>query len=529
VILPSLLLLACDERERQRPRPAHPEPDESGLHVNLPELEGRGLVDHDGDGWFEPQDCDDHDPGRNPDALELCDGIDQDCDGRGEDDLDVDGKFACEDCNELDATVYFGAEDPLDGLDQDCDGTDGIGTLADDKVQGGRGDQLGTALAVGDLDGDGDAELVAGAVDDVYLDANPSLWLIDYGTPLEASVVVDVYQDNHLGSDVEIVAPSLLAAVDPNYWGRGAAFVFPVADGLVSADYTARIERDPLFSPIVSIEPIGEPVEWWAVGKTSPAEVGLFPLDVEGIHAFEDATWLVSSSDMDFATAQNMEALGDRDGDGMHELGVSSPYGYPTYEHGILYVITPQLDPILEEAPEIWRGTGPDDLTSSRMDGSHDLDGDGVPDLALGSTGFDSWRGALDVVPYLGPGDRVVEEHSFARLEGEQVYDVLGQPAAADLDEDGFADLVVGAFGIVAGWPPGKVMWFRGPVQGTLTRADAENVWVGTVPGSRFGMALAIADIDGSGALDLAIGAPDEIGPSGYSDGAVYLVYDAGL
>jgi hypothetical protein len=52
---------------------------------------------------------------------------------------------------------------------------------------------------------------------------------------------------------------------------------------------------------------------------------------------------------------------------------------------------------------------------------------------------------------------------------------------------------------------------------------------VGAVSGSSFGISLAVADIDGSGAPDLAIGAPTQTGPSGYADGAVYLVYDPGL
>jgi hypothetical protein len=517
---------ACEGQEGHRRRPNRPEPHEVSLHLNLPEMDGRGLQDRDGDGWYEPQDCDDHDPALNPDAVELCDGLDQDCDGRVEEDLDADGKLACEDCNELDPTIFFGADDPMDGVDQDCDGTDGIGTLADDKVQGGRGDELGTALAAGDLDGDGDAELVVGAVDNVYLDANPSLWLIDYGTPLNAEIVVDIWQDNRLGSDVEIVAPSMVAAVDFNYLSRGAAWIFPVVDGVVSADFTARIDTE-LFNQLGAIEPLGEPPQWWAVGKSVPAGIGLFPLDVQGIHAFDEATWLVSSSDMNYATGQILEDAGDRDGDGLRELAVGAPRGLPASDVGLVYVLTPQLDPVLEEAHEIWRGSAPEAETGSQISGTHDLDGDGVPELAIGAPSFDGWRGALDVVPYLGPGDHLIEEHSLAHIEGEQGEDLLGVPSFADLDGDGVADLVVGAFGV--GWRPGKVLWFLGPVQGTMTRADAEQVWVGEVPGSRFGISMAIADIDGSGALDLAIGAPHELGPSGYADGAVYLVYDPGL
>ena len=42
-------------------------------------LLGCGEPDRDGDGFIESVDCDDDDPDVNPDALESCDGIDNDC------------------------------------------------------------------------------------------------------------------------------------------------------------------------------------------------------------------------------------------------------------------------------------------------------------------------------------------------------------------------------------------------------------------------------------------------------------------
>ena len=40
-----------------------------------------GVVDADGDGFLAPEDCDDTDRGVYPGAVELCDGLDNDCDG----------------------------------------------------------------------------------------------------------------------------------------------------------------------------------------------------------------------------------------------------------------------------------------------------------------------------------------------------------------------------------------------------------------------------------------------------------------
>ncbi len=108
-------------------------------------------------------DCDDGDPDRYPGNLEVCDGLDNDCEEGvppDELDLDSDGYLACAECDDTDASVNPDGDDELicDGRDTDCDGQvgphevdlDGDGDPACSDCEDGDAAQNSH-----DLDGDG--------------------------------------------------------------------------------------------------------------------------------------------------------------------------------------------------------------------------------------------------------------------------------------------------------------------------------------------------------------------------------------
>ena len=142
---------------------------------------GATVVDGDGDGSPAGEDCDDTNASVSPDAEEICDDVDNNCDGEIDEDVlltvygDADGdgfgdasdpRAACaagegeadndDDCDDTDETVFPSAEELCDEVDNDCDGEideDTQRTVYIDADGDGHGDPETATEACGVPDG----------------------------------------------------------------------------------------------------------------------------------------------------------------------------------------------------------------------------------------------------------------------------------------------------------------------------------------------------------------------------------------
>ena len=174
-----------------------------------------------------------------------------------------------------------------------------------------------------------------------------------------------------------------------------------------------------------------------------------------------------------------------------------------------------------------------------------DIDGDGYGDLVIGapgeSVGAIGGAGAFHVIYGSASGPSVTGDQAFSQethgVGGvAEVGDFLGVvTVCADLDGDGFADVVVGApyedIGVKVNAGSIHIMYGSHGGLSTGSAAARSVAWHQDTPGVKgvaeasdgFGNALAIGDFNGDGNPDLAVGVSGEAIGSVAGAGAVHL------
>ena len=193
----------------------------------------------------------------------------------------------------------------------------------------------------------------------------------------------------------------------------------------------------------------------------------------------------------------SVASAGDVNGDGYADVIVGA------YNTGQAFLYLGGASGLGTSPATTLTGEASGDYFGESVAGAGDVNGDGYDDVIVGANGFNNRTGRVYV--FLG-GAAGLSATPATTLTGEASSNYFGYSAAGagDVNRDGYADVVIGAYGY-SGFP-GRAYVFLGSAGGV--NPTVATTLTGEAGGSRFGYSVASAgDVNRDGTGDLVVGA----------------------
>ena len=469
---------------------------------------------------------------RSYDAFGAVAGPAGDVNGDGYDDLVISTSGHDDDTGKV--YVYYGGPDGLSGNTANWTATGA-----------NQGDRFGSAAGLaGDVNGDGYADLVAGAEgypnEDSYgkvyvyygsstgLTAGPADWSASGENPGDRFGAVtgtagDVNRDGY--SDLAIGAPGRNTQTGRAYVYHGSA----TGLGTGPADWTVTGDApyDYFAAALGTIGDVnGDGYADLGIGAwghdghdTDTGQAYAFAGSVSGLSTTAIFTATGTSGGDRFGAA--VGTAGDVNGDGYAELIVGA-WGQDNAAGGV-YVYRGSNTGL--EATALFTATGenPGDRFGAAVSTAGDVNGNGISDVIVGAYGYNAFDAA-------GVGRAYVYHGTTSGLAVNASWSSTQPPptrgygstvgTAGDVNGDGYTDVLIGSYGH-DDYYTGKIYVYYGSATG-LNPGSADWIAVSDSPGDEFGRtAGAAGDVNGDGYADVVIGA---YGHDDYT-GKIYVYY----